>query len=260
MIARFTGVLLAVLATAGVSVAEPTVLQYKFDKAEILKYDMTMTTEAKFQTPDGGTRTTKMSNFMQLSQELIEKKADGTYRVAVTINKAEQKVDGKPVQIPVAIGHSILLTMKPNGAVVEGSADLPSAGGQPPLQMVFPDKAVGEKETWEQQAKIQQPVQMETKTLYSVENTNQDLPGYEGKVVAIKSSMGMDNQKTPTGEAVNFKTDGKIWFDGVRGRIVKSRAQSVFHIAIPVNLQSVLPPNSVVKIDLQIDIEIKLVK
>ena len=253
-------VLLVFVLAPVVATAEPVTLQYKFAPKEVLKYRLNMNTDAKFATPDGGVRTTSMTNAMELQQELIEAKADGSYRIAVTITKAEQKVDGKPAQLQVAIGQSLLLTMKPNGQIVEGSADLPAAGGQPQMQMVFPDKAIAEKDTWDQVAKIQQPLPMETTTKYIVEKLAAELPSYEGKVVEIKSTMAMENQKAPTGEAVTSKTEGKIWFDAAKGRIVQSKAQSNFHIAIPINLQNILPPNSQVKIDFKVDIDIQLVK
>jgi|GEM_PF-1006698 len=240
--------------------ADPILLQYKFAPKEVLKYKLTMNTEAKFQTPDGSSRNNTMASNMELSQELIEKKADGGYRIAVTITKADQKVDGKPAQLQVAIGQALLLTMKPNGQIVEGAADLPTGGSQPQMQMVFPEKPVAEKESWSQVAKIQQPIPMETTTKYTVETLAGDLPGYDGKVAVLKSTMGMANQKTTTGEAVTSKTDGKIWFDAAKGRIVQSKAESTFHIAIPINLQGVLPPQSKVNIDFKVSIDIGLAK
>jgi hypothetical protein len=126
--------------------------------------------------------------------------------------------------------------------------------------MLFPEKPVGPGDTWDQTSKLQQPLPLETTTKYVVESLGADLAGYEGKVVTIKSNMAMENEKTPTGEAVSSKTDGKIWFDAAKGRIVQSKASSVFNIAIPINLQNILPPNSVVKIDFKIDIDIGIAK
>lgn len=251
---------LSLLGATALWAADPVLLQYKFEAKEKVKYKLTMKTEAKFQTPDGGTRNTTMQNDMELSQELIEKKEDGSFRIAVTIDKANQTIDGKPAQLPVAVGHSQLLTMMPNGQVTEGAADVPNQGGPSQMQMVFPDKPVAEKETWDQTSKIDQPIPLETTTKYSVDSLSADLPGYEGKVVAMSSKMAMENQKTPTGESVTSTTDGKIWFDAVKGRIVQTKASSTFKIAIPINLQNILPPNSVVKIDFAIDIDISQVK
>ena len=235
-------------------------LQYKFEPKEKLKYKLNMSTEAKFQTPDGSTRTTSMKNTMELDQELIEKKDDGNFRVAVTITKADQQIDGKPAQLQVPVGNTVLLTMKPNGQIVEGASDTPSGSQSPQLQMLFPEKAVGPGDTWDQTSKIQQPIPLETTTKYAVEALAADMPGYDGKVVSIKSNMAMENEKTPTGEAVSSKTEGKIFFDTAKGRIVNSKASSTFNIAIPINLQNILPPNSVVKIDFKIDIDITLAK
>jgi hypothetical protein len=255
-------VLAALLAAAApvACTAEPVLLQYKFEPKEVLKYRLNMATEAKFQTPDGSERTTHMKSYMELSQELLEKKPDGTYRVAVTITKAEQTVDGKAAQLQIAVGTAMLLTMKPNGQVVESAADMPSAGGQPQLQMLFPDKPVADADTWEQTGKIKEPIPMETVTKYAVDSLAAEMPGYDGKLVSINSNMAMNQEKTPTGEEVASKTEGKIWFDAARGRIVQSKAKSTFHIGIPINLQGILPPNSRVKIDFKIDIDISLVK
>jgi len=41
---------------------------------------------------------------------------------------------------------------------------------------------------------------------------------------------------------------------------VKSEAESDFQISIPINLQNILPPNSVVKIDFHINVTIALVQ
>jgi hypothetical protein len=257
---RALGLLVALLVAAPAVAQDKVPLVYKFEPKEKLKYRLNMSTEAKFATPDGSTRTTSMKNNMELDQELIEKKDDGSYRVAVTITKADQTVDGKPSQLPVPVGNTVLLTMKPNGQIVEGAGDIPSQGSQPQLQMLFPEKPVGAGDTWDQTSKLQQPLPLETTTKYTVENLAADMQGYEGKVVAIKSAMAMENEKTPTGEAVTSKTEGKIWFDANKGRIVQSKASSTFNIAIPINLQNILPPNSVVKIDFKIDIDIALVK
>lgn len=253
-------VLSILILAAPVLAQEKVALQYKFEPKEKLKYKLNMTTEAKFQTPDGSTRITSMKNTMELDQELIEKKEDGSFRVAVTITKADQQIDGKPAQLPVPVGNTVLLTMKPNGQVVEGAGEVPAGSQQPQLQMLFPEKPVGTGDTWDQSSKILQPIPLETTTKYVVESMAAEAPGYDGKVVAIKSNMAMENEKTPTGEAVSSKTDGKIYFDTNRGRIVASKASSVFNISIPINLQNILPPNSVVKIDLKIDIDIALAK
>ena len=253
--------LVALLAIAAPVVAQDKVpLVYKFEPKEKLKYKLNMGTEAKFATPDGSVRQTSMKNTMELDQELIEKKDDGSFRVAVTIAKADQQIDGKPAQLQVPVGNTVLLTMQPSGKIVEGASETPAPGQQPQLQMLFPEKPVGAGDTWDQVSKIQQPIPLETTTKYTVEKLDDTLPGYDGKLVSIKSAMAMENEKTPTGEAVTSKTEGKIYFDATKGRIVKSTAASTFNISIPINLQNILPPNSVVKIDFKINIDIELAK
>lgn len=257
---RALGLMVALLIAAPALAQDKVPLVYKFEPKEKQKFKITMNTEAKFATPDGSTRNTAMSNNLDVEQELIEKKDDGNYRVAVTITKMEQTLDGKPSQLPMAVGNTVLLTMKPNGHVVEGAGDIPGSGQTPQLQMLFPDKPVGVGDTWEQTNKVTQPIPLETVTKYTVEKLDATLPGYDGKVVEIKSAMSMDNEKTPTGEAVTSKTEGKIWFDANKGRIVQTKASSTFNIEIPINLQNILPPNSKVKIDFKIDIAIALQK
>lgn len=250
--------LACVLTTAAVA-AGPVLLQYKFTKGEVLRYVLDMKTEATFSTPDGGVRKTSMTNYMELTQEMIEKKETGDFRVAVTINKAQQTIDNKPAKMEIEPGHTVLLTMRPSGQIVEPAAgDMPAAGQTPQLQMVFPEKELKEKDNWEQTSKIQNPLPLETKTTYILAKIGADMPGYQGKVALIQSNMAMENTKAPTGESVDSKTSGHIWFDAERGRIVQSKAQAVFDLSLPMRLDHILPPNAVVKINFKIDINIRL--
>ncbi|MBI2944043.1 MAG: hypothetical protein HYY25_07570 [Candidatus Wallbacteria bacterium] len=246
---------LAVLAVVGtVLAAEPVQLQYKFEKDAPLRYKLLMKSRATFSMPDGAVENQNMTSSMELEQELLEKQADGNFKVAVTILNASQSVNGQARQIPVAQGHSQVITMKPNGEVLgDNKAAQSTASSQ--LQMVFPAKAVSEGETWEQKTHISEPIPLETSTRYTLDKVETTYPGY-GKTALIKSSMGIQNDKTATGDQVNSTTKGNLWFDAAKGCIVRSKAASSFKFDLPVNIPGVI--NSTVKVSLDLDIEIAL--
>jgi hypothetical protein len=233
--------------------AQPVLLQYKFVKDSPLKYKLMMKSRASFSMPDGAVENQNMTSAMELEQELIEKTADGNYRLSVSILNASQTVNGQARQIPVAAGHTQVITMKPSGEVIDDPKTAPAATTQ--LQMVFPTKAVAEGESWEQKSHISEPIPLETATRYTLDKLEAAYPGY-GKTTLIRSSMGIENEKTPTGEQVNSTTKGNLWFDNDKGCIVRSKAASSFKFDLPVNIPGVI--NSTVKVNLDLDIEIQL--
>ncbi|MBI3890330.1 MAG: hypothetical protein HY303_02220, partial [Candidatus Wallbacteria bacterium] len=72
----------ALLLACGVQAAEPVLLQYKFQKGEPLHYRLQMKSKSTFSMPDGKKEEQEMGSSMDLTQELIEAKADGSYRVS----------------------------------------------------------------------------------------------------------------------------------------------------------------------------------
>lgn len=237
---------------------DKVVLTYKFEADKPLLYLMDMNTTANFATPDGGVRKTSMVSHMELKQELIEKKADGNFRISVTIVKATQTVDNQPAQLPIEPGHTILMEMKPNGEVVTAEGDLPAPQGQSQIQMVFPSEGVTKGLEWERTTDITEPLPMKAVTDYVVKDLAAELPSYQGKVALIESKMDMQNEKDAQGGGVSSKTNGQIWFDAAAGRIVQSKATSQFKMTIPIALENVLKPGSMVDIDFNIDVSITL--
>src|SRR5205085_2417736 len=111
---------------------------------------------ATFSMPDGAVENQTMTSNMELEQDMVEKQADGNYRVAVTIKKASQTVNGQAKEIPVAAGHSQIITMRPNGEVLGDKSSTLSPSSQ--LQMVFPAKPITEGESWDQKSRISDPI------------------------------------------------------------------------------------------------------
>ncbi len=241
-------------AFCGSALAGETVqLRYKFEKGKPLTYRLIMKSRASFAMPDGAVENQDMTSTMEMEQDLLEKLDDGNHKVTVTVLNAKQTVNGQARQIPISEGHTQVITMKPNGEVVGDPAQQPSASSQ--LQMVFPDRPLSEGESWEQTSNISEPIPLETSTRYTLEKIQTSYPGY-GETVLIRSTMGIQNERTPTGEQVNSTTKGNLWFDRRRGCIVRSKALSSFRFDLPVNIPGVI--KSTVKVNLDLDIEIQL--
>lgn len=246
---------LGVLVLAGSASAqeEGSLFQYRFKKGQVLRYQLSMKSQATFTMPDGAVETQNMRNFMQLAQEMVDENEDGSYRLLVTVEKASQTVDGVERTIPVQPEHAQLITMKKNGKIVE------SGEGPPPaqqVQMVFPEKPIKPGESWKQLSRIDQPIPLTTTTEYTLERLDAPFPGYDGPTALIQSTMAIENEQTITGEHVSSSTRGNLWFDVRRGRIVRSRAASNFKFDLPINIPGVV--SSSVKVNLTLDVEITL--
>lgn len=233
-------------------------LRFNFEKDKPLKYQLKLASEASFVTPDGQRQDMKMSNFLEITQELIEKKENGDFRVALTINKARQTVNGQDQPLPPGVeGQTQLITMKPTGEMSDMVAQNPAiSGGQ--MQMVFPNRQLNEGDRWEQTQYIERPIPMEMKTLYELSKIETPYPGYPNPTVLVKSRMAMENKPGDDKEAVDSKTQGNMWFDAKRGCIVRSKAISKFQLNVPVQIPGLAPPNSTVKINVKLQVEIQL--
>ncbi len=234
---------------------DAVVLQYKFEKGKPLVYKLVMKSKAIFKTPDGNQRTTMMKTSMIIRQELIEKKPDGSYRVSITVEKGVQEVDGKKAPLP-PIPPSIV-TILPNGEIK--AATSASANQTQQLQMIFPQKPLKEGDTWVQSQNIDNPIPLTTKTLYKIAQINARYPGYPNRTVLIKSKMKLENAKTATNESVSSQTMGNLWFDPEKGCIVRSKAHSSFKFDLPINLPELLPEGSKVKVEMKLEVEIRLI-
>jgi len=251
-------VLAAVVGSSPATAAGAVQLRYDFNPGEVLKYRLNMKSEATFKMPDGQVQKLNMTNYLELGQELIERSADGNYRIAVSIDKATQTVNGKNQRLPVPEGQVNILTIMPNGQVIDlaGSAPAPSSQA---LQMVFPSKALRKGDTWEQTQALQHPLPLETKTDYEVRDLAARFPGYQGDTVLIESSMALENSETPTKEVVRSSTNGNLWFDAKQGRIVRSSAKSTFQFELPITIPDLVPAGSAVKVALDLKVDIALI-
>lgn len=238
--------------------ADGVQLRYDFAPGEVLKYRLNMKSNATFKMPDGEIQKLNMTNYLELSQELIEKQADGNYRVAVTIDKATQIVNGKNRRLPVPEGQANLLTLMPNGQVVSLQSSSPAPASQT-LQMVFPAKALRKGDSWDQEQSLEHPLPLKTKTSYEIKDVETEFPGYQGKVVYIESQMALENSETATKEVVSSSTKGNLWFDAKAGRIVRSKAQSTFTFELPISIPDLVPDGSAVKVGLELQVEIALI-
>lgn len=249
---------LALLMAGQVEAASSVKLRYNFRPGEVLKYRLNMKSSATFKMPDGQIQKLNMVNYLELSQELIEKTADGDFRVAVSIDKATQTVNGKNQRLPVPEGQVNILTMMPNGQVTDLAGSSPAASSQN-LQMVFPTKALRKGDTWLQEQTIQHPLPLVTKTEYEVDDLASTFPGYAGKTVFIRSAMALENTETATKEVVKSSTKGSLWFDSAKGRIVRSSAKSTFGFELPVTIPDLVPEGSAVKVNLDLKVDIALI-
>jgi hypothetical protein len=253
------GLLALALTLAGQTQAAKSVkLRYNFKPGEVLKYRLNMKSSATFKMPDGQIQKLNMTNYLELSQELIEKTSEGNFRIAVSIDKATQTVNGKNQRIPVPEGQVNILTIMPNGQVTDLTGSSPATSSQN-LQMVFPTKSLRKGDTWLQEQTIQHPLPLVTKTEYEVEDLKATFPGYSGKTIFIRSTMGLENTKTPTKEVVKSSTKGSLWFDARKGRIVRSSAKSTFAFELPVTIPDLVPAGSAVKVSLDLKVDIALI-
>mgnify|MGYP006284755159 CR=1 FL=1 len=251
-------VLAAFLITAGGAFAQQGVkLEYKFEKDQPLRYRLNMGSEATFTMPDGNVQNLNMKTYIELTQELIEKKPDGSYRLAVSIDKAHQIVNGN--NTPLQNMPPSLVTMKENGEIVDAAAAQAAPGTQQ-LQMVFPQKRITQGESWIQEQKIQQPIPMLTKTKYTLAKLSTPFPGYDNPVAQIKNRMKLNNMETPTGEEVSSQTRGNLWFDVERGCIVRSKAHSNFTFNLPIQIPGMMPEGATVQVKMKLQIEISLIE
>ncbi len=250
--------LAAGLAVPTAQAADSVVLRYDYRPGEVLKYRLNMKSNASFHMPDGSVEKLNMTNYLELSQELIERLPDANSRVAVTIDKVIQTVNGKNKRLPVPEGQVNILTLMPNGKVVDLQSSVPAAPSQS-LQMVFPAKALRKGDSWEQTETMQHPLPLETKTVYEVLDLESRFPGYDGSTVYIQSQMALENSETPTKEVVTSQTKGNLWFDAKNGRIVRSKATSNFNFQLPISIPEIVPDGSAVKVDLELNVEIALV-
>lgn len=249
---------LALLMAGHVEAADSAKLRYNFNAGEVLKYRLNMKSTATFKMPDGQIQKLNMVNYLELGQELIEKTEDGNFRVAVSIDKATQTVNGKNQRLPVPEGQVNILTMMPNGQVVDLAGSTPATSAQN-LQMVFPTKSLRKGDSWLQEQTIQHPLPLVTKTEYEVDDLAATFPGYSGETVFIRSNMGLENEETPTKEVIKSSTKGSLWFDAERGRIVRSSATSTFEFELPVTIPDLVPEGSAVNVSLDLKVDIALI-
>ena len=235
--------------------ADSAVLQYKFEKDKPLRYRLDMGSKATFSMPDGNVQNLNMKTYIELSQELIEKQADGNYRLAISIDKAHQIVNGN--NQPLQNMPPTLVTMAPTGEIIGAAAATPTPGAQQ-LQMIFPAKSLGEGESWIQEQKLEHPLPLLTKTKYTLVKMDSPFPGYDNSVVQIKNRMKLANEETDTEEKVSSETRGNLWFDAKKGCIVRSKAHSKFTFDLPVNIPGMVPEGATVQVKMELQIEISL--
>jgi hypothetical protein len=146
----------------------------------------------------------------------------------------------------------------PNGQVTDLAGSSPASSAQN-LQMVFPTTALKKGDTWLQEQTIQHPLPLVTKTEYEIDDLEATFPGYAGKTIFIRSTMGLENEETPTKEVVKSSTKGSLWFDGSMGRIVRSSATSTFAFELPVTIPDLVPEGSAVNVSLDLKVDIALI-
>lgn len=242
-----------ILIACSAGAAEPLLLQYKFEKGEPLRYRLEMTSKSSFNMPDGKKEEQAMTSTMDLTQELIEDKKDGSYRVAVTVEKATQTVNGQEKPFPPQGPQT--MTMLSTGKVLDAQGPDPGPAGQ--MQMVFPTKPINEGEGWEQEGKIAQPIPLETITKYKLDKASAPFSG-GGNAALIKSEMSIASTKGEGGEQVSSTTKGNLWFDTVKGRMLQSKATSNFKFDLPIQVPG-MPTAQTVHVNLDLDLDIRLV-
>jgi hypothetical protein len=245
-----------VLVTAAATyAAEEAILQYKFEKNKPLRYRLDMGSKATFSMPDGNVQNLNMTTYIELNQELIEANADGSFRLAIGIDKANQIVNGNSQ--PLQNMPPTLVTMSPNGQIIGAAASTPTPGAQQ-LQMIFPTTPLSEGESWIQEQKLDHPLPLLTKTKYTLVKMDSPFPGYANPVIQIQNRMQLANAETETNEKVTSETRGNLWFDGKKGCIVRSKAHSKFSFELPINIPGMVPEGAVVQVKMELQIEISL--
>lgn len=244
--------------TGGLQAADSVRLRYDYKPGETLMYRLNLKSNVTFHMPDGSVQKLNTTNYLELKQELIEKTEEGNFRVAVTIDKVVQTINGKTQRIPVPEGQVNILEMMPNGKVVELQSSAPATASQG-LQMVFPPSPMRKGDTWDQVESMQHPLPLETSTTYELKDLDSRFPGYDGSTVYIQSQMALANSKNEaTKESVQSETKGNLWFDAKNGRIVRSKGVSNFTFDLPISIPDLVPEGSNVKLDLQLNVEIAL--
>lgn len=254
-----TAAALALAVAAMPAAAQSVQLRYDFKPGEVLRYRINMKSSATFRMPDGEIQKLNMTNYLELGQELIEKTPDGEFRIAVSIDKATQTINGKNQRLPVPEGQVNILTLEANGQVKQLSSSAPAPASQS-LQMVFPLKQLRKGDSWEQTQTMQHPLPIGVKTVYELEDLAAKFPGYASPVAFVRSEMALENSETPTKEVVRSKTKGSLWFDAKNGRIVRSSAKSDFNFELPITIPDLVPAGSNVKVDLELKVDIALIE
>lgn len=243
--------LVVTLLTGPVLGADGVLLQYKFEGDEKLEYTLELSTQARFTMQDGTTESQSMKSYLEMEQELIAKQGDAS-RVAVTVKKATQTVNGKQNTL-INEAQTQIVTMLPSGQVTSQQGAQPAAGQQ--IQMVFPAKPVKVGESWEQRQTLPPPIPLAVTTTYTLEKQDATYPGY-GKTAIITSHMKVAEGGGPGGEEVSSRTNGRLWFDVAKGRIVRSTANSRFDFSLPITPPGL--PATNVKVSLDVTMELKL--
>ncbi|MCO4783698.1 MAG: hypothetical protein KC646_15330 [Candidatus Cloacimonetes bacterium] len=225
-------------------------LQYNYEPNQPLYYALNMENTSSFSSPDGGRKIVKMNTRLKMKQELIEKGPSGEMKVAMTILKAVQTVNGVEKPFSAGINQTQIVRMMPNGKVLSTLTQVPGQSpDQSAMQMVFPTQGLKAGSTWTQIKDIAQPLPVETRTLYKLTKVTP-------KSVTISSIMKLKNTG---GDTVQAQTKGATVFDHLGQKIISSDADSKFQFEIPLKVPGLLPNNSKIKVTLHMKTHINLI-
>ncbi|PCJ16959.1 MAG: hypothetical protein COB02_14935 [Candidatus Cloacimonadota bacterium] len=233
-----------------ISLSHAVKLQYNYEPNKPLYYELTMENISSFASPDSGRKIVKMSTKLKMKQELIEKSPSGEMKVAMTILKAVQTVNGVEKPFSAGINQTQIVRMMPNGKVLSTLTQVPGQSpDQSAMQMIFPTQSLKAGSTWTQIKDIAEPLPVETRTLYK-------LTKLSPTSVTISSIMKLKNTG---GDTVQAQTKGATVFDHVNKKIISSDADSKFQFEIPLKIPGLLPNNSKIKVTLHMKTKIKLI-
>ena len=108
---------------------QPITLEYKMSPGEVLKYRTQVDSEQSLKEEGQSEQTTRSVLEMMMEQKVLDV-TGGLSKVDVTIQEGKILREGETLELP-AVGQTIQITMKRNGAIVKTSVDSVLATGVP---------------------------------------------------------------------------------------------------------------------------------
>ncbi|MDQ7825851.1 MAG: hypothetical protein RDV48_23820 [Candidatus Eremiobacteraeota bacterium] len=158
---------------------------------------------------------------MVIAQEILEVRGDRTFRARYTIESAVMKMGGLSSPVPHQ-GREVVVTMKPNGEILESSREFPFSNP------TFPEGPLAINAAWKGKSEIIIPITeripqatpqgtLELEYHYTLESI-QTFAGTECAV--IRTFLPDTHVSVPPDLEQDLKAQGKVYFAFQQGRLM----------------------------------------